>query len=87
MFLVPKGTLVKVKKARAEFYPKNIKDHVTKKDNLFDKHEVVLDPIGKLGCCQNDHVIGGHYEKAGYYGFLREGWQVIVSANKVQYLG
>jgi hypothetical protein len=86
MFEILKGTEIKAIRSGLDWYDKNMVRCLTKQNNLFDKHEVVLDPVGQLGCCRNDRVIGGSYERAGYYGFKKGNWTMIVHASKVQYL-
>jgi len=86
MFEVIAGVEAKAIRDGVEWFPENFMPILTKKVSLFDKNEVVLDPIGKLGCNQNDHVVGGAYEKAGYYGFRKGRWVLIVHASKVKYL-
>ena len=85
MFLIEKGVACKVIRNNVDWYPENFMPFTTTKVNCFDKSEMILDPVGKLGCCQNDHIIGGALELAGYYGFRKENFTLIVPGNKVVY--
>jgi hypothetical protein len=86
MFLIPQGTKVKLIREGKEWHAQNIREFVTTKLNVFEKEEVVVDPVGKLGCHQgHSKTIGGAYAKAGWYGFRSQGWNVLVPASNVQY--
>lgn len=86
MFLVPEGTLVQAVRSGLDWSPRNMREHVTRKDNVFDKEEVIVDPVGKLGCNRSyAQTIGGRYAQSGWYGFESEGWVMLVPANQVTY--
>lgn len=88
MFIVEKGTECKVIKDGKEWYASNFIDHKTKEDQVFDKGEMIVDPTGiaKSWCCTpRDQVIGGDYAKAGYYGFRRDGWAILVHHSMCKY--
>jgi hypothetical protein len=86
MFRIEKGTPARAIREGLEWLPGNFMDLQTKNDCLFDKNQIVLDPIGKLGCRQNGHVIGGCLEKMGYYGFRKGKWTLIVHITNVRYM-
>ena len=86
MFLVKAGTTAKLKPSHDAYYTGVLKTITTKKDLIFEKHEMILDPVGKCGCCQNKCVVGGVWERAGWYGFERDGWDLLILAQKVKYL-
>lgn len=87
MFLVPTGTKSRVIKEKAEWLPGNFRQWTTRKENVFDKHEVAVDPVGKLGVHRGfSKTIGGAYAAGGYYGFARDGYIILVRAVDVEYL-
>jgi len=71
MFLVPKGSSCRVVREGGE---KTI-SHTTRHENIFEKYEVVADPLFNLA-----PSVGN------LYGFKRDGWTLWVDADKVQYL-
>jgi len=75
---VKKGTKGKVIKEGKEWHGSNIKDHTTTKDLLFFAEDIRIDPLGNLGPDPNGVTIGGAYAKAGWYGFYRDGWYLLV---------
>ena len=67
-------------------------DFVTKKETMFFREDIVIDPVGKMGCHRGyKATVGGQYAQAGYYGFQpidwkknkRSKWILLVPANKV----
>jgi hypothetical protein len=50
--------------------------HVTKHENLFEKHEVVIDPLFNLGPAAGE-----------LYGFERDGFTLYVDQASVTYMG
>ncbi len=89
MFVVNKGTAAKVIKDNKTWIDdNNFTQITTTKDLVFDKGELVIDPTGvskvALGPGQNK-VIGGQYAKAGYYGFARKGWTILIFHDSVIY--
>lgn len=88
MFQIKAGTKVRAYKNDNEITV--APTHITKNDCIFDKHEVEVDPVGKLGCHRGfAQTIGGKLAACGYYVFKSEenGWHMIVHASFVQYLG
>ena len=86
MFMIPAGTKVRAIKSGLDWSPRNMRDHITRKNNVFDKEEVIVDPVGKLGTNRRHiHTIGGSYARSGWYGFESEGWVLLVPANNVTY--
>jgi hypothetical protein len=83
-FEIKTGTIVSVIKEGKEWYGPNFEEHETTKDNLFFLEEIAIDPMGHVGTGPQHRVtIGGAYAKAGYYGFLRDGWYMLVPMDKV----
>lgn len=74
MFEILKGTPIKVITLDdGEVDVRNMKNLTLKRDALYDKHHVVVDPVGDLGNynqsnCSNSGILG-EYSSAGYYGF------------------
>lgn len=86
MFLIPQGTRIQAVRSGLDWSPRNMRSHVTRKDNVFDKEEVIVDPVGKLGANrQHACTIGGSYARNGWYGFESDGWIMLVPANQVTY--
>jgi|TARA_Y100000310_G_scaffold270098_1_gene283713 hypothetical protein len=71
MFLIKKGTTVDVARLTGETV-----QHVTKHENLFEKHEVVIDPLFNLGPAAGE-----------LYGFERDGFTLYVDQASVTYMG
>lgn len=70
MMVVEKGTEVKVIKKGKEWFAENFKTFVTTKTNVFGKEDIIVDPVGKLGCHRGDtRTVGGRYAQDGWYGF------------------
>lgn len=100
MFEIPAGTKVRCIRVGVDWHPSNFKEHVTTERTIFEKHEIVIDPVGKIGCNrEHRNVIGGAYACAGWYGFQREniadltdmekkqvGWIILVPGGDVNYL-
>lgn len=89
MFEIKAGTEVKVIRDGKEWYSDNFRIHVTKEDNLFDKEEMIIDPTGIASWCPpiNGVTVGSAYAKAGWYGFRRDGWALLVPASNCTYIG
>ena len=87
MFGVKKNTKGLVIKKGKEWHTKNFINHSTKEDNWFHKGELIIDPTGisKYACVPNCVSVGSSYAGAGYYGFEREGWYLLVPAKNVEY--
>jgi len=82
-FEVKKGTIVNVIAEGKEWFSYNFEEHECQKDNLFFVEDICVDPLGHVGCRPNEQNIGGAYAKAGYYGFRRDGYVVLVSMGNV----
>ena len=80
---VKAGTKGKVIKDGREWHGDNFKDHTATKDLLFFAEDIVIDPIGKLGPAPNGVTVGGAWAKAGWYGFKRDGWVLMVPFSDV----
>ena len=81
LFKIKRDTPVRAVKSRTEWYPANMVDTVTKKDNLFELEDMIVDPL-KAG--QYPLTIGDSYAKAGWYGFEKDGWVMLVSGVHVE---
>ena len=64
-----------------------------KRDVLFAKEDVVIDPVGTLGHTNRAniddipvHTLGKRFCRAGYYGFKHKGRTILIRANAVEYL-
>jgi hypothetical protein len=87
MFEVKQGTECQLVRRGTEWFSENFRMHVTQNDNIFDKHQVVVDPVGKLGANRSHkNLVGGAWAAAGYYGFEAAGWILMVHASNVTYL-
>ena len=73
MFLIKKNTPVTVVRPSGEEV-----EHVTRKDNIFDKHEVVADPLFNLAPSVGE-LFGFECEETGF--------TLYVSQDNVKYLG
>ncbi len=84
IFEIKKGTQVEVIKEGLEWWRDNFKKHVTGADHGFLLEEMIIDPVGNIGCTKrHKNVIGGLYAERGYYGFRRDGFCLVVPASKV----
>jgi hypothetical protein len=88
MFEILAGTEVRVIKDGREWRGENIRSWITRKDNLFDKAELCVDPTGiaTWASVPGGVTIGSAFAEAGYYGFRSEGYTVLVHASKCAYL-
>ena len=89
MFIVEKGVVARAIKDGREWVDKNFQTIKTKEVNVFDKHELIIDPTG-IGTAYaltraNKVTIGGAYAAAGWYGFRRDGWSLLVESRDVVY--
>ena len=84
-FQVKKGTVVHCIEDGKEWAAPNIREHETVKDNLFFLEELIVDPTGisRTACIPNCVTIGSAYAGAGFYGFRRDGWSMLVRADQV----
>ena len=73
MFLIKKNTPVTVVRPSGEEV-----EHVTRKDNMFDKHEVVADPLFNLAPSVGE-LFGFECEETGF--------TLYVNQDNVKYLG
>lgn len=91
MFIVPAGVNVRAVPPNQDWHPSNIRETRTTKTNVFEKHEVILDPAtGKLSgdiARMAPKTIGASYEGCGWYGFkcATTGWTMLVHHNNVEY--
>jgi len=72
MFLVPVGIPCQVTHVEKNLGPI---EHITRKENLFEKHEVVFDPLFNLAPAMGD-----------LYGFERDGYTLYVDQKNVEYI-
>lgn len=100
MFKIHAGTKVKLIKEGKEWYAHNFLEYTTTVDTIFEKHEIVIDPVGRISCHAGYvNTIGGQYAKAGWYGFKRQneqdlteqekkqvGWVLLVPMSQTEYL-
>jgi len=85
LFIIKKNTPIKVIKEGKEWYSKNFKDTFTKHENIFELHDIIVDPLGNIGSTRfNKVTIGSLFAENGYYGFKKDGWVMLVSANNVE---
>lgn len=85
--VVKKGTEVEViRDARGvEWHiPANWRKHITKHDNIFYAEDIRIDPLGHVGNGPGNVTVGSKYAEAGYYGFERKGYIMIVHMSKVE---
>jgi len=89
MFGVNENAEVKVIKDGQEWYSKNFKNYTTKKFSVFHKFQLVVDPTGisKNACVPNGIVVGSSWAKAGYYGFHKDDFTMLVHPKDVEYDG
>lgn len=88
MFIVEAGTPIRAIKNGKEWYDPNFTDTKTKKVNVFDKHELIVDPAGisKDAVTSASIVtVGGAYARAGWYAFRTDSWTMLVHAQYVTY--
>ena len=86
-FLVKQGTPVKVIRDGKEWLSVNFVDYTTTKENMFFIEDMRADPTGisPMACGpQNKKVVGGAWAKAGYYGFTRDGYTMMVQFDNVE---
>jgi hypothetical protein len=78
-FLIPKGK---------SWSHNSVVEYVTSMDNIFEKHELCVDPTGisKYANGPLDKTVGGMWAKNGFYGFTRGGNSLLVGASNVNYL-
>jgi hypothetical protein len=71
-FVVPAGTAGIAIKTRQEWTTANLRHITTRAERIFYLEQIVVDPTGisrHVPGPGHANVIGGHYAKAGYYGF------------------
>lgn len=87
MFLVKANTPILAIKNKEQWFSNNFKSAITRRDNVFDIHELIIDPAGiaKHATFDSDYTIGGFYAKNGYYGFKSDKWTMLVKAEFVTY--
>ena len=89
MFLIKKGTPVRIVDFSRVNYPGSIVKLITTKDIVFGKEDLTIDPTGiawkYTAVPQNVKTIGGDYAKKGYYGFNYEKHTMLVASSYVKY--
>lgn len=80
---VKKGTVGQIIKDGEEWASYNFREHAATKDLLFFAEDIVCDPLGHRGPV-GGATIGGAWARAGYYGFLRDGWVFLVPMSGVE---
>ena len=86
-FAINAGTPCHVIREGAEWTADNFLSHEFEKNAMFFREDIVVDPVGKIGCHRGlPSTIGGLYAINGFYGFKRSGWIVIVHVSEVQVL-
>jgi len=87
MFKIKKGTAAHVVKKGLPWMGSGVKKFTTRKELIFEKEEVVVDPVGNLGCNRrHGNTIGGAYALSGYFTFLRDGYYLIVHLRFCEYI-
>lgn len=89
MFGIRQGAEVLVIKDGKEWYGHNFQKHITQKFNVFDTHELTIDPsgIGKFACTPGPVTVGSAYASAGYFGFNRDGFTMLADPADMEYDG
>jgi len=79
-FIIKQGTPVKVIRDGKEWRSENFIDHTTAKENMFFIEDMTVDPTGisKTACVPGTVVVGSAWAGAGYYGFHRDGYTMMV---------
>ena len=80
---VKQGTKGKVIKTGVEWRGDNFVEHTTTRDLMFFAEDIRIDPTGNIGPHPQGVTIGGAYARAGYYGFERDGYILLVAAHDV----
>jgi hypothetical protein len=85
-FLVNKGTVAAVIRPGKTPSKDNIVFHATKKNNIFDKAELISDPTGIQGVPSEfwDTIVE-NFRCNGYYGFKKDGWLLFFHHEDVAY--
>jgi hypothetical protein len=91
MYGVPANTPIKVLAPKAEWFANNFRDHVTTKFNVFDTHEVIVDPSGvhKHASVPGPVTVGSLWAQHGWFGFRDQdtGWVMMVQPQHLEYDG
>ena len=91
LFSVSKGTKVRVIEDGQEWYSDNIKNHETSENHAFELEEMCVDPVRTNGgnpasSAFDLNTVGGDWARAGWYGFRRDGWVILIPFNDVTVL-
>lgn len=93
MFRVKKGARIFALKSEVIKTPKDFIPKVMNRNAMYDKHHVLIDPIGELGKYNKQNCtesILGEYSSMGFYGFelpFGSGFKAfIVNSKDVEYL-
>jgi len=84
-FTIKKGTPAKVIRDGKEWLNDNFVNHTTTKDNMFFIEDMTVDPTGisKTACVPGTVVVGSAWAGAGYYGFRKDGYTLLVQFDYV----
>ncbi len=78
-FIIPAGTKALVIKVGQEWYGQNFRSHTTRRENMFFREDVVVDPIGTIGSHRGHaKTVGGSFASRGYYGFRDDNSSMIL---------
>ena len=90
IFTVEQGTAVRMIEDGREWFGDRFIHHITNHDNAFDLEEMCVDPVMPFStwCCTryDTKTVGGYWAECGWYGFRRDGWVMMIPANKVTML-
>jgi hypothetical protein len=80
-FVIEEGTRVNAIKFNGLAQPQ-IDEKVIKEQTLYFLEDIVIDPVGKIGCGPQYMTIGGDWARKGYYGFQlpknKSGYDIIL---------
>lgn len=79
---VKKGTKGQIIRDGQEWTGNNFREFETTKDLLFFAEEIAIDPLFKLGQV-GTNTIGAAWALAGWYGFRRQGYVLLVPFDDV----
>lgn len=85
-FIIAKNTPAYVVKQYGNWNTEMRRIH-TKEEHMFFVEEMRIDPTGIAKHCSvpaDAKTIGGQFARDGFYGFLRDGWYLIVHAANVE---
>jgi len=76
-FLVKQGAKVRVVEEGVKMFPRNTKEIITKKENLFFLEDVVFEPRKAKPGHQ------AYWARLGYTGFKRDGWILMARPGQI----